>query len=206
MHAPVSNTNPAEAWQRLQEGNQRYVSGWRLHPRQGADRRAELTQGQQPFAVVLTCSDSRVPPEIIFDQGLGDLFVVRVAGNVVDEAVLASLEYAVAHLHTPLVLVLGHTRCGAISAALAGGPPEGHLPALMTLLEPAVAALRARSGMSDETVDQAARLNAQRMAEQLRAAQPILAPRVHAGTLQIVAACYHLDNGEVELLAPGHPG
>lgn len=203
MHQPMTTLTPAEALQRLQEGNQRYVSGWRLHPRQGADRRAELLPGQQPFAVVLTCSDSRVPPEIIFDQGLGDLFVIRVAGNVVDEIGLASVEYAVAHLHTPLVVVLGHTRCGAITAALAGGPPEGHLPALMALLEPTVAPLR---GGTSEVVDQAARLNARRMAEQLSTAQPILAPRVHAGTLQIVAACYHLDNGEVELLAPGNPG
>lgn len=203
MHQPMTTLTPAEALQRLQEGNQRYVSGWRLHPRQGADRRAAVLPGQQPFAVVLTCSDSRVPPEIIFDQGLGDLFVIRVAGNVVDEIGLASVEYAVAHLHTPLVVVLGHTRCGAITAALAGGPPEGHLPALMALLEPTVAPLR---GGTSEVVDQAARLNARRMAEQLSTAQPILAPRVRAGDLQIVAACYHLDNGEVELLAPGNPG
>lgn len=203
MHQPMTTLTPAEALQRLQEGNQRYVSGWRLHPRQGADRRAEVLSGQQPFAVVLTCSDSRVPPEIIFDQGLGDLFVIRVAGNVVDEIGLASIEYAVAHLHTPLVVVLGHTRCGALTAALAGGPPEGHLPALMALLEPTVAPLR---GRTSEVVDQAARLNARRMAEQLSTAQPILAPRVRAGDLQIVAACYHLDNGEVELLAPGNPG
>jgi carbonic anhydrase len=119
-------------------GNERYVSSKQTHPHQTPEYRADLTRGQHPFAVILGCSDSRVSPEVIFDQGLGDIFVVRVAGNIVNDIVLASIEYAVAHLHTPLVMVLGHSECGAVGATVVGGDLEGHLPSLAKAIQPAV--------------------------------------------------------------------
>ena len=116
-----------QALQRLVEGNQRSVAGAWTHPHQSLERRAGLTKGQAPFAVILACADSRVSPEVLFDQGLGDLFVIRVAGNVIDNLGLGSLEYAAEHLHTPLIVVLGHTQCGAVQAAVAGShAPRPH--------------------------------------------------------------------------------
>ncbi|HEY4484757.1 MAG TPA: carbonic anhydrase, partial [Nitrospiria bacterium] len=123
--------NPDKALTMLMEGNARYVEGKMLHPNQAADRMGELAKGQHPFAVILGCADSRVPPEIVFDQGLGDLFVLRVAGNIADDAVIGSIEYAVEHLGTTLVFVLGHERCGAVSAAVEvvtkGAKVPGHI-------------------------------------------------------------------------------
>src|SRR5262249_39949150 len=107
-----------EALAKLMDGNKRYASSHSLHPHQSAGRRHELEATQHPFACILSCSDSRVPPEVVFDEGLGDLFVVRVAGNIVDSAVTGSIEYAVEHLGTPLVLVMGHEKCGAVQATL----------------------------------------------------------------------------------------
>lgn len=107
--------NPEKGLAALVEGNRRYQAQRLTHPHQNAARRAALAAGQHPFAAVLSCADSRVPPEIVFDQGLGDLFVVRVAGNITDDVVLGSLEYAVEHLHVPLVVVLGHYKCGAVT-------------------------------------------------------------------------------------------
>lgn len=112
------NLTAEEAHQRLIEGNRRFVAGQMLNAHQAADWRAHLTSGQHPFATVLACSDSRVPPELVFDQGFGDLFIIRVAGNVLDSDVLGSISYALIHLKTPLVLIMGHERCGAVTAAL----------------------------------------------------------------------------------------
>src|SRR5439155_16101250 len=127
LQAQETRPSPAAAWQKLKEGNARFVSD-RLAARQiGEERRARLAKGQQPFAVVLSCADSRVVPELLFDQGLGDVFVVRVAGNIADKAMLGSIEYAVEHLHVPLVVVLGHESCGAVQAALDGKPLPGNL-------------------------------------------------------------------------------
>jgi len=148
-------------------------------------------------AVILGCADSRVPPEVIFDQGLGDLFVVRVAGNVVDDIVLGSIEYAAAHLHTPLIVVLGHFRCGAVGATVAGGELEGHLPGLAAAIQPAVDRVK---GLPGDLVDHAVRANARMVADQLESSAPVLAELVEAGRLKIVATCYDLDTGAVELL------
>ncbi|HEY7392870.1 MAG TPA: carbonic anhydrase [Bryobacteraceae bacterium] len=123
---------------RLLDGNQRYARHKERHPDQSAARQKELAGGQHPFAVILGCADSRVPPELLFDQGLGDLFVIRVAGNIVDDAVLGSIEYAVEHLGTKLILVLGHENCGAVSAAVEGGEAAGHLRAVGTAIQPSV--------------------------------------------------------------------
>ena len=115
-HAPA--ISPEEALQKLVEGNQRFVSGQVRHAHQAADWRSHLTTGQHPFATILACSDSRVPPELVFDQGFGDLFVVRVAGNIIDSDILGSIGYGLIHLNTPLVVVMGHEGCGAVTAAL----------------------------------------------------------------------------------------
>src|SRR5207244_11773048 len=135
---------PAEAISKLKEGNGRYASGNLQHPGQTTERRAELTKDQHPFAVIVSCSDSRVPPEIVFDQGLGDLFVVRVAGNVIDDHGLGSIEYAVDHLGARLIVVLGHQSCGAVKAAketiAAKGTAAGHIQSLVTVLQPVVEA------------------------------------------------------------------
>jgi carbonic anhydrase len=136
-------TDPNAALARLKEGNARFVAGRMVRPEQSPERRMRLSAGQRPFAVVLCCSDSRVPPEVIFDQGLGDLFVVRVAGNIVDDAGLGSIEYAIEHLDTPLIVVLGHEKCGAVSATLDAlqppfDRPHGEVDSLVDAITPAV--------------------------------------------------------------------
>ena len=130
----------------LLAGNARFVAGQPLHTRQNAARLSEVASGQKPSAIMVSCSDSRVAPEIIFDQGLGDLFVVRTAGQVVDDVALASIEYAVEHLGTALIIVLGHKRCGAVSAAVADGEAHGHLNALIDKIKPAVEQAKAMPG------------------------------------------------------------
>ena len=136
-------TDPDVALARLKEGNDRFVAGRMIRPEQSPETRIRLSTGQKPFAVVVTCSDSRLPPEVIFDQGLGDLFVVRVAGNVVDEVGLGSIEYAIEHLHTPLIVVLGHEKCGAVSATLDAlqppyDRPHGAIESIVDGITPAV--------------------------------------------------------------------
>jgi len=186
-----------EALARLVEGNKRFVEMTLAHPDQDAGCRTALSKGQQPFAVILGCSDSRVPPELIFDQGLGNLFVVRVAGNVADDLGIASIEYAVEHLGSRLIVVLGHERCGAVTAAVKGGEFPGHLPALMTALKPAID--KSKGGAGD-AVDGAILANVELTAEQLRESKPILAEMVEKGEIKIVGARYDLDTGAVELV------
>lgn len=183
--------------QELLSGNQRFIAGQPQHPRQDAARRQEVASGQHPKAVVAACSDSRVPPEIIFDQGLGDLFVVRTAGQVVDDIALASIEYAVEHLHVPLVIVLGHKRCGAVQAAIAGGKARGHLDSLINAIKPAVESARDKAG---DTVDNAVRANIIMTAVKLKTSEPVIAQAVKAGTLQVIGAYYDLDTGAVSTL------
>ena len=134
------------ALQKLMEGNTRYVSARLAHPNQTPARRAEVSEGQHPFAVIVGCSDSRLPPEIIFDQGLGDLFVVRLAGHVLNDEALGSIEYAVEHLGTQLIMVLGHDRCGAVTAAVKEGDASGHLGSIMKAIAPAVKKAKDRPG------------------------------------------------------------
>ncbi len=143
-HSDQPGVAPAEAISKLKEGNGRYTSGNLQHPGQTSERRAELAKTQHPFATILSCSDSRVPPEIVFDQGLGDLFIVRVAGNVINDEGLGSVEYSVDHLGSRLILVLGHQNCGAVKAAretiAAKGNAPGHIESLVTAIKPAVEA------------------------------------------------------------------
>ena len=186
-----------QALQQLLAGNERYRQGQLGHPHQTIDRRHELTGGQAPFAIVLGCSDSRIPPEVVFDQGLGDIFVIRVAGNIIDDVVLGSIEYAAAHLGTPLVVVLGHSSCGAVTATVAGGELEGHLPSLAAAIQPAVTKAKEQPG---ELLPNAIKTNAQMMADQLRSSEPVMAELVQAGKLKVVAAYYELDSGKVAIL------
>lgn len=199
--AELAGVAPDEAMQRLIDGNKRYVSGFVRDQGRDAERRLSVATAQHPFASILACADSRVAPEILFDQGLGDLFVVRVAGNVVDDAVLASLEYSVIHLGSRLIMTLGHERCGAVKAtaeALDGrGSPEDkdtRIGALASLIAPAVKAVPPDAA---DKVDTAISINAARAAAEILALSPPLRARVVAGQLKIVAARYDLDDGKV---------
>ena len=186
-----------EALKRLVDGNKRNVLGKLMHPNQTRVRRGEVEGGQHPFAIILGCSDSRVPPEVIFDQGLGDLFVVRVAGNIADDAVLGSIEYAAEHLHAPLIMVLGHGSCGAVAATIKGGELAGHLPCITDAIRPAVEKAKGQQG---DAVSNAARANVQMVVDQLRSCKPVLSPLVKSGDLKVVAAFYDIGSGKVELL------
>ncbi len=186
-----------QALQRLLEGNRRYVEGVASHPGQSVVRRKQLASGQAPFAIVLTCSDSRVAPELYFDQGLGDLFVVRNAGNILDDHVLGSIEYAVSHLHSPVIIVVGHEKCGAVAAAVAGGRAPGHIQSIVEAIAPSVEKSKNDPG---DKLDNAIRANAQRMAESLGQTAPIINAAVAAGQVKVVPAEYSLETGKVNLL------
>jgi len=181
----------------LLDGNKQYAAGKLTHPNSTPQRRQQLVAGQHPLAIILSCSDSRVPPEIIFDQGLGDLFVVRVAGNVVDNLALGSIEYAAEHLGVPLIVVLGHEKCGAITAAVeGGGKAPGHIEAVVKALRPAVEKVKDKPG---DKVENAIKANIELIVEQLKTSRPILAELVKDGKLMIVGARYDLDTGLVEI-------
>lgn len=185
------------ALEALAAGNERFVTGEPKHGHQTFERRSEVAMGQKPFAVIVGCADSRVPPELVFDQGLGDLFVVRCAGNVLGDAGLGSVEYAVEHLGARLVVVLAHERCGAVDAVVKGGRLPGHIAAFEPAIEPVVAdAMRA----GGDVLDNAVRLNALKIAHELETCEPILSEFMHEEKLTVVAARYDLDTGEVEWL------
>jgi len=181
----------------LKEGNAHHAEHRYKHPHETADRLSELASGQAPHAEILSCADSRVPPELIFDQGLGDIFVVRVAGNVAGDAELGSLEYGAEHLHIPLLVVLGHQHCGAVTAAVEGGEGEGHISALVHLLRPAVEQSKAMPG---DRVENAVTVNVNLVVSQLRSSTPILSKLVKEGKLRIVGAVYSLETGKVTWL------
>jgi len=185
------------ALEALLEGSRRFAAGRPEHPRRDAARRTAVAGGQHPFAAVISCSDSRVPPEIVFDQGIGDLFVVRAAGNLVDELGLASVEYAAEHLRVPLVVVLGHARCGAVQAAVAGGAAPGHLDRLVSALRPAVERARGSGG---EIVEAAIRENIRAVVGALQSAEPILKPLVESGMVAVIGAYYDLESAAVEIV------
>lgn len=192
--APVPHD---ESLKRLMDGNERFIAGHATHTTRDAKRRAEVAQGQKPFAIVVSCSDSRVGPEVVFDQGVGDLFVVRTAGHVVDDVGLGSIEYAVEHLGSAFILVLGHERCGAVAATVAGGEAHGHIPSIVKAIKPAVAKTKGQPG---DAVDNAVRAQVLEVTAQLQKAGPVLADRVKAGKLKVVGARYDLDTGRVEIV------
>ena len=197
---PENVISPDLALERLMRGNSRYVEGIsRRHDFR--HERELLTKGQNPFAGILGCADSRVAPEYAFDTGRGDLFVCRVAGNVISTDVIASFEYTVSVLGTPLLMVLGHTGCGAVDAAISsiksGSTLPGHLPALVDSISPAVTAVLAQPG---NTLDNAIRQNVILNVEKLQTATPIISKSVEEGKVRIVGAVYHLVDGRIELL------
>lgn len=179
--------NHEEALKKLKEGNHRFLSGNLIPKSHYTNERLELSKGQHPFAVVLCCSDSRVVPEIIFDCKLGDLFVIRNAGNVVDEDVLGSVEYAVEHLGTPLIIVMGHSSCGAVTATCEGGELPGNIPALTKRIKPAIS--------PDCCIDDNARRHAQQTAQLLK--NDSIVSHLHA---VVMAAFYDIKTGEVFFL------
>lgn len=181
----------------LMEGNRRFVEGKAVHSNQGTARRKEIAQKQRPVAAVVACADSRVTPEILFDQGLGDLFVLRVAGNVVNEMFLGSLEYAVEVLGVSLVVVIGHKRCGAVDAAVKGGDAPGHIGYLVRAITPSVEKIRELTG---DPVENAVRENVRDTVDKIKQAKPILNGKVEAGALSVVGAYFDLDAGTMEIL------
>jgi carbonic anhydrase len=188
-----------DALARLKAGNERFRGEHLKHPDQGLVRVHELEAGQHPYAIIVSCSDSRVPPEIVFDEGLGDLFVVREAGHVADAATLGSVEYAVEHLHAHLVVVLGHEHCGAVAAAseviTKNAKPEGHIVNLVDAIRPAVE--RAKSGRGD-LLARAVRANVDLVTETLRGSHPILFDHLAEGSVKVVGGVYDLHTGAIE--------
>ncbi|HTX94796.1 MAG TPA: carbonic anhydrase [Mycobacterium sp.] len=196
----MPNTSPVTAWKALKEGNDRFVAGKPQHPNQGVDHRASLAAGQQPIAAILGCSDSRVAAELLFDQGLGDIFVVRTAGQAIDSAVLGSLEYAVAVLGVPLVVILGHDSCGAVKAAVGavddGAIPGGFIRDVVERVAPSI--LKGRSdGLS--RIDEFEERHVRETVAQLMSRSTAIAERVAAGSLAVAGITYHLADGRAEL-------
>ncbi|WP_420387058.1 carbonic anhydrase [Roseivirga sp.] len=184
-----------EALKQLKEGNIRYVKGELKHPHTDPDRRGELTGSQHPFAVILSCADSRVVPELLFDQGLGDLFVIRVAGNVAKDKVIGSIEYAVKYLNSKLVVVMGHESCGAVNASLGDTDPGGHIGSIIEKIKPAVYVAKKMPG---DLLTNAIKVNAQIVSEELKDSKPILNDLVKGSGVEIVSAYYKLSDGTVE--------
>jgi carbonic anhydrase len=216
---------PADALSRLKEGNSRFIAGNMQHPHdsneerayiaknsyenpggislgmtseQAAKRRAELTKSQHPFAIILSCSDSRVPPELVFDEGLGDLFIVRVAGNVLNDEGLGSIEYAVEILGGRLIVVLGHQSCGAVDAAMktvaTNGKAPGHIQSLVTAIKPVV------NSTPKADLETMTKANVKHVVDALRSSKPILKARIDSGDVQVVGGYYTLDTGAVTFL------
>jgi carbonic anhydrase len=197
----MPSSNPLTAWKTLKQGNERFVAGKPEHPSQSVEHRASLVEAQKPTAVVFGCGDSRVAAEIIFDQGLGDMFVVRTAGHVIDSAVLGSIDFAVSVLDVPLIVVLGHDSCGAVKATLAaldeGVLPGGHVRDLVERVTPSIL-LGRREGLT--RVDEFEARHVVETGAQLLARSSAIAERVDAGSLAIVGVVYHLADGRVKLL------
>jgi len=195
---PQTMISGDEALKKLTQGNQRFMAGHSTIHKQIGKRRQAVAKAQHPFAIVLGCADSRVSPELIFDHTLGDLFIVRVAGNIVHDTGLGSIEYAATHFGSPQLVVLGHTRCGAVAAALEGGEAPGHIGSVVAPIKPAVEMVKDQPGAP---LDNAVRANVRRAVDELKASQPILASLVREKKLKIVGAYYGLQSGKVEVIA-----
>ena len=184
------------ALKKLMEGNERFIVGKPMHPNQNELHRENVSSKQEPFAVIVCCSDSRVAPEIIFDRGLGDTFVVRVAGNVVGSLGMESVCFAVDILSSPLIMVLGHENCGAVKAVLAGGDNDRDIPAIAKKIEPAIAEAKKMKG---DALVHAIELNAKAVKADLEKNQ-VLSSFIQQGKLKIVSAYYDFSSGKVSLL------
>ncbi len=188
------NQSWQEALNRVKTGNKNFVADKLDGKLQNSSRRQELTSGQNPYAIILSCADSRVVPELAFDTGLGELFVIRVAGNVANTESTASIEYAVAHLGVSLIIVLGHESCGAVTAAIAGGDNGYNLNLLLAHIQPAIAAAE------DKSINSVVKKNAEMTAEELVKRSLIISEAVNEGRLKIIPAYYHLGSGAVDFL------
>ena len=197
LPAIASPPSPVDALKKLMAGNQRFVQHQPQYPDQSAKRLQEVAQVQHPFATILSCADSRVPAEIVFDQGIGDLFDVRIAGNIATPEAIGSIEYAVVLLGTPLLLVLGHERCGAVTAAVKNEPLPGEISTFVNPILPAVKRVADQPG---DTVDNAVVANVRYQIEQLQRSS-LLNERLKSGQLKIVGGRYDLDTGKVSLIA-----
>lgn len=187
--------------ERLLRGNERFVAQRALYPNQSPERREQVVPAQVPFAVILGCSDSRVPLEIVFDQGIGDLYVVRVAGNVLDDMVLGSIEFAIEQFQPPLLMALGHAKCGAATATVRAVQENtvvtGKIASIVDAIRPVVEQVKEQPG---DLVDNVVRANVLHVVEQLRRADPFIKPYLTENKLKIVGAYYALDTGKVEIL------
>ncbi|MUL46162.1 carbonic anhydrase [Mycobacterium sp. CBMA293] len=194
----MPNSSPINAWKALREGNERFVAGEPAHPSQSIERRTQLAGGQRPTAVLFGCADSRVAAEIIFDQGLGDMFVIRTAGHVIDSSVLGSIEYAVDLLNVPLIVVLGHDSCGAVQATIDSldtcQVPGGYIRTIVERVTPSVL-LGRNEGLT--RVDELEARHVNETVQQLRIRSSSIAEKVLSGKVAIVGATYHLADGRV---------
>jgi carbonic anhydrase len=195
--AAAPNISADDALNRLMEGNLRFTQQQPEYPHQALKRLQEVAYAQHPYATILSCADSRVPAEIIFDAGIGDLFDVRVAGNIVTPEVLGSLEYAVVQLDTPLIVVLGHERCGAITAAVKGGTLPGSIGTLVAAIKPGI---DLGEGISDESIEKAVVANVAYQINAVKRNSPLIAERVSKNKLKILGGRYDLDSGKVEII------
>jgi carbonic anhydrase len=182
---------------RLKEGNERFIKGKTIHPNQDFKRIKEVASGQKPFAIIVGCSDSRVPNEIILDQGIGDLFVVRTAGQVSSYASWGSIEFANVVLGAKLIVVLGHTSCGAVAAACKVPEVPGHIVTLINAIKPAAELAKKVPG---DLVENAVKINVAMQVKQLKSLEPVITKSIKNGTLKVVGAVYNLSTGQVEFL------
>jgi len=198
----ATNLTPALAWRRLREGNERFVNGESSHPNQNASRRSELVETQNPFAVIFGCSDSRLAAEIIFDVGLGDVFVVRTAGQVIDDAVLGSLEYSVAVLGVPLIVVLGHDNCGAVTATRdaveTGEMLAGFIRDLVERITPSV--LTSLRNNQPEVNDMVVE-NVKQMSHRLADSSRVISTAIEEGRTAVIGLSYRLAEGRADLVS-----
>jgi carbonic anhydrase len=198
MSSHAENSLPAdEVVRKLQDGNQRFMQMHLQHPDLSKKRREDMLKGQHPFVVILSCSDSRVPPELIFDQGLGDIFEIRNAGNVLNQHVIGSIEYAVIHLGVKLIVVLGHQNCGAIAATLSDETESEYIESLKVSIRPAVKMVKKKGKINPDDVS---KMHAIQDIKELLAEDTALNKYMQENNVKIIPAFYHLDTGEVEFL------
>jgi carbonic anhydrase len=191
------NISADDALNRLMEGNHRFTQQQPEYPHQGLKRLQEVAYDQHPYATILSCADSRVPAEIVFDAGIGDLFDIRVAGNIVTPEVLGSIEYAVLQLNTPLIMVLGHERCGAITAAVKGGKLPGSIGTLVAAIQPGI---DLTEGSSEESIEKAVVANVSYQINAVKRNSSLIAEKILKNKLRIVGGRYDLDSGKVEII------
>jgi carbonic anhydrase len=204
--APVGAPTGDAVLKDLKSGNERFVEGKATHPHADRDRVLDTSKGQKPVATVLACSDSRVSPELVLDQGIGDIFVVRVAGNVADTNEIGSIEYATEHLHTPLLVVMGHTKCGAVTAVVENTSLEGSIPALISHIKPALdKSQNAQAGLAkDQFVEKVIKENVWDSVEDILKRSEIVRKLVASGKLKLVGGVYDIATGKIDWMG-AHP-